>query len=426
MNPFIHLQNTLDFIEENLKAEFTAAELANQAGYSLFHFYRLFQQATGMPVMQFIQRRKLLHAAYEIQSGKRRMDVILSYGFETYAGFYRSFRRMFSCTPSEYLRKGRAKKPVPVKLNQEDAMHITHKKATEMLKHWNLENELVSDIYYNVNGNRNENAYAVGSDYVLKFTNNLGKVLNHQSLATALHEAGLQSALPIQTKGNQNYVQDGDVYFHLTKKVQGTQMDSLKMYQDQNASFVGEIIAQMHLALEGCDNIVNEADLLSSVEEWALEGTKKALELSDAYCEDFLARFKSLYSLLPRQCIHRDPNPGNIIVNGDAWGFIDFELSEKNIRLFDPCYAATSVLSETFEREEAKGWLQVLHDILEGYDQVNPLTKKEKEAIPYVILANQMICVAWFATQEKFRSIYEVNLKMTRWLMNHFDAMKMQ
>ena len=45
------IQQSLDYIEENLQTEITAAELAAQAGFSLFHYYRLFQQATGLPVM---------------------------------------------------------------------------------------------------------------------------------------------------------------------------------------------------------------------------------------------------------------------------------------------------------------------------------------------------------------------------------------
>ena len=51
-----------------------------------------------------------------------------------------------------------------------------------------------------------------------------------------------------------------------------------------------------------------------------------------------------LYPKLPRQIIHRDPNPGNIICAEVQWGFIDFELAERNVRIYDPCYAATADL----------------------------------------------------------------------------------
>ena len=37
------IQQSLDYIEDNLQTEITAAELAEMAGFSLFHYYRLFQ-----------------------------------------------------------------------------------------------------------------------------------------------------------------------------------------------------------------------------------------------------------------------------------------------------------------------------------------------------------------------------------------------
>ena len=37
------IQQSLDYIEDNLKAQITAVELSDMAGFSLFHYYRLFQ-----------------------------------------------------------------------------------------------------------------------------------------------------------------------------------------------------------------------------------------------------------------------------------------------------------------------------------------------------------------------------------------------
>ena len=87
------IQRILDYIEDNLKAEISVEELSDLAGFSLFHFYRLFQSAVGMPVMQYITRRRLLHGIHEISLGHKKIDVALSYGYETYAGFYKSFVR---------------------------------------------------------------------------------------------------------------------------------------------------------------------------------------------------------------------------------------------------------------------------------------------------------------------------------------------
>ena len=71
------IQRSLDYIEDNLKTEITAAELAEAAGFSLFRYYRLFQQATGLPVMQYILRRRLLHGVYAISKGSTKIDAAL-------------------------------------------------------------------------------------------------------------------------------------------------------------------------------------------------------------------------------------------------------------------------------------------------------------------------------------------------------------
>jgi Ser/Thr protein kinase RdoA (MazF antagonist) len=120
------------------------------------------------------------------------------------------------------------------------------------------------------------------------------------------------------------------------------------------------------------------------------------------------------------------PNPGNIIVNDDKWGFIDFELSERNIRIYDPCYTATAVLSESFvNRDDNKTtkWLEIYKNILWGYDSVVKLSDEERKAIPYVILSNQLICVAWFSEQEKYEDIYRANKLMTSWILDNFDRL---
>ena len=103
--------------------------------------------------------------------------------------------------------------------------------------------------------------------------------------------------------------------------------------------------------------------------------------------------------------------------------FIDFELAERNARIYDPCYAATAVLSEAFGQNNDR-WLGVYRDIICGYDSVAQLTDAERMAIPYVILANQFVCVAWFAEQDKYAEIFETNKRMTIWLIDQFEELK--
>lgn len=416
------IQQSIDYIEDHLQAQITATELAEMAGFSLFHYYRLFQKATGLPVMQYILRRRLLHGVYAMKQGSSKTDAALAYGFDTYAGFYKAFCREFGATPSDFLKTSRAKRPYRIHLTKEEHMTVTHKKIAQLLQNWNLSHATITDIYYDGTGNKNDNACYVGEEFVLKYTANLGKLKKHMEVSKALENIGLLSAVPILTADCREYIQDGEMYFYLTRRLPGTQMAAHRFDQG-DGRFVGEIIGQLHLALEKIDDCVSEADLLSTVRDWALPKSREALNLSDAFCKEYLDIFADLYPRLPRQIIHRDPNPGNIICADDQWGFIDFELAERNTRIYDPCYAATAVLSETFGKDNDR-WLDLYRDILCGYDSVAHLTEDERRAIPYLILANQFVCVAWFSEQDKYEEIFRINKQMTHWLMEKFEELQ--
>ena len=300
-------------------------------------------------------------------------------------------------------------------------MTVTHKKAAQILEKWDLGDQHITDIYYEGTGHRNDSACYVGEDYVLKYTANLGKLLKHTEVSRALNDVGLLSAVPVPTASGELYIRDGELYFYLTRRLPGTQMVSGR-FRREDGRFVGEILGQLHLALAGIEDAVNEADLLATVRDWALPRAADALQLSDSFCKDYITTFAALYPTLPRQIIHRDPNPGNIIRSGEAWGFIDFDLAERNVRIYDVCYGATAVLSESFG-EDNDNWLEILRDMIRGYDSVVHMTDAERQSIPYVILANQFVCVAWFAEQEKYAELFETNKKMTLWLISKLDEL---
>ncbi len=423
------IQRSIDYIEKNLKTEITAHELSENAGFSLFHYYRLFQSAVGMPVMQYIIRRKLINAVYDTSQGQKMIDTALIYGFDTHAGFYKAFKREFGYAPSNFLKKYKAKKPYRINLFKEENIMITHKKINEVLKCWGLQNEIVKDIYYEDTGNHNDSAYYVGNDYVIKFTTNVGNIKKQIELSKAIEDVGLCSATAIKTADDKEYIQDGELYFFLTKRLNGSQIKSGDIYEGDyvmKARFVGEIIGQLHLALQKADIDVNDVNIYENVKNWAMPKVRVIMNLPEDICKEYIDVFGNLYPKLPKQIIHRDPNPGNIIVNDERWGFIDFKLSERNVRIYDPCYAATAVLSESFvdgDDKKLTKWLEICRNIIGGYDNVVKLSDEERKAIPYVILSNQLICTAWFSEQEKYEDLYQVNKAITNWVVNNFDKL---
>ena len=170
----------------------------------------------------------------------------------------------------------------------------------------------------------------------------------------------------------------------------------------------------------------NDSNIFKSAKEWAIPALVGKMDLPKSFVEMYEKEFGEIYELLPQQIIHRDPNPGNIILCGDNWGVLDFDLSERNIRIFDPCYAATAILSESFEADNTdklNQWIMIYKNILYGYDEVVNLSDDEWKAIPYVVITNQLIATAWFSEQEKYRELYETNKRMIEWMLQNFDNM---
>ena len=180
----------------------------------------------------------------------------------------------------------------------------------------------------------------------------------------------------------------------------------------------------LSISLRSIECSADEADLFGDVRDWALPKATAILNLSNSWQEKFLSALSALSPSLPRQLIHRDLCPGNIVRNGKQWGFLRFTLTEQNIRLFDPCYAATAILSESFQCTDHEAWFSVYQNILHGYDQAVSLSKDEKAAAPYVILSIQLICTAWFSEKEQYKAIFETNKKMTLWLIDHSDKLQ--
>ena len=260
----------------------------------------------------------------------------------------------------------------------------------------------------------------------------MGTLKNSRNISKSLEKLGVSAATPIKTVDGRELVEDGHFYFVLTKRLHGERIKAAAAYEGDykdKARFIGEIIGQLSLALAKVDAVVKDVNLYHDVKNWAYPKVKDMLHIPERFWQDAMESFGRLYSTLPKQIIHRDPNPSNMILAEDTWGFIDFDLSERNICIFDPCYAATDILSESFDEnkpEKLAQWIGNYKNIMYGYDSVAKLTANEIKAIPYVLLCNQVICCAWFSEQEKYTNIFQVNKKMTTWICENFDALMLE
>ena len=95
------IEKTKAYISEHLYDDLTAESIAYEAGYSVFHFCRVFKEKTGKSLMRYVREKRLELAENDIEKGEAALDVALKYGFETQSGFARAYERKFGERPTK-------------------------------------------------------------------------------------------------------------------------------------------------------------------------------------------------------------------------------------------------------------------------------------------------------------------------------------
>ena len=97
MEWFKKMNNAMDYIEENLADEISYDKIAQLAHCSVYHFQRMFPFITGVTLSEYIRRRRLTIAAFELQTGNAKViDIASKYGY--------SSPESFTCAFNELLR----------------------------------------------------------------------------------------------------------------------------------------------------------------------------------------------------------------------------------------------------------------------------------------------------------------------------------
>lgn len=70
-----HIQKVLDYIEEHLKSDIDNKKLAQIAGYSQYHFLRVFHNAVHLTPADYIRKRRISEIVRHMETGKRPIPV---------------------------------------------------------------------------------------------------------------------------------------------------------------------------------------------------------------------------------------------------------------------------------------------------------------------------------------------------------------
>lgn len=107
------LNQTIAYIEEHLTDEIDYEALARLACCSAYHYQRMFAYMAGVPLSEYIRRRRMSRAAVDLQSGEKVIDVSLKYGYQSPTAFNRAFQSVHGIAPSAVREEGAAVKSFP-------------------------------------------------------------------------------------------------------------------------------------------------------------------------------------------------------------------------------------------------------------------------------------------------------------------------
>lgn len=108
------LNQAVNYIENNLDGTINYEHAAKIACCSTFHFQRMFSYIAGIPLSEYIRRRRMTSAAFELKDKSMKViDLALKYGYESPTAFNRAFQSVHGVPPSAARTDGTSLKAFP-------------------------------------------------------------------------------------------------------------------------------------------------------------------------------------------------------------------------------------------------------------------------------------------------------------------------
>ncbi len=108
------LNEAIGYIEEHLTEEIDMEQLGRIACCSSYHFQRMFTYMAGVPLSEYIRRRKMSLAAVDLQGKDMKIiDAAYKYGYSSPTAFNRAFQSVHGIAPSALKKEGISVKSFP-------------------------------------------------------------------------------------------------------------------------------------------------------------------------------------------------------------------------------------------------------------------------------------------------------------------------
>lgn len=269
----------------------------------------------------------------------------------------------------------------------------------QVLSLWGMEIRQLAQIY--------TTTWEVNHSYVMKVYSDKSQLERNIKISEILAGCNIPVAEIVPARTGEKYVEQEGFCFFLSRKLQGSNVTDIK--DKEMARKMGCAIARLHKAFLECEKKMAFSDnsLLDEMKGWVRENLARnewKIVDSEAYARA-VESLEKAYDRLPRQLIHRDVHFGNFLFSeGNLSGYIDFDLSQRNIRIFDICYFLTGLLAEEAQDPfTKKEWTESVRAATWGYESLTRLSAEEKAAIPWVMECIEILFAAYFIGMEDFR-----------------------
>ena len=100
------LNRLVEIVEENLTDTLDVAAVASSLGTTEYHLRRMFSSLAGMPLSEYVRRRRMSVAAADVLDGADLLGVAVTYGYGSAEAFGRAFRAVHGAGPGDVQRNG--------------------------------------------------------------------------------------------------------------------------------------------------------------------------------------------------------------------------------------------------------------------------------------------------------------------------------
>jgi AraC family transcriptional regulator len=100
------LTRLIGHVEERLTDELDVAAIARDLGTTEYHLRRMFSSLAGMPLSEYVRRRRMTVAAGEVLGDDDLLSIAVRYGYGSTEAFGRAFRAVPGASPGDVLRVG--------------------------------------------------------------------------------------------------------------------------------------------------------------------------------------------------------------------------------------------------------------------------------------------------------------------------------